>query len=62
MTTRSLLGFSLAVLCASLACTREGPGGVAATPAPGAAADKLVVAMMPKNKGNPYFVGARQGA
>ncbi len=62
MTTRSLLGFSLAVLCTALACTREGPGGGAASPAPGAPGEKLVVAMMPKNKGNPYFVGARQGA
>lgn len=43
------------------ACTRRGPGGVGGPP-PGPGDRKLVIAMMPKNKGNPYFIGARKGA
>jgi rhamnose transport system permease protein len=44
---------------------RESPGGAAGTsspdqPAPGA--HKTVIAMMPKAKGDPYFISCRQGA
>jgi rhamnose transport system permease protein len=55
---RSLLLSGGAAALAS-ACTREGP----VPELPRASADrKLVVAMMPKNKGNPYFIAARKGA
>jgi rhamnose transport system substrate-binding protein len=55
---------AVAAVCGALACTKEGPGTSVASPAAGAggAQSSLVIAMMPKNKGNPYFVGARQGA
>jgi rhamnose transport system substrate-binding protein len=52
------LGVSLLTLGAAGAC-RSGPGEAGAGgPAEGA----ITVAMMPKNKGNPYFVSCRQGA
>lgn len=59
---RALLAVVAAPLVVSLAaCTSQGPGsGPAAGGSP--AASTLVIAMMPKNKGNPYFIGARQGA
>ena len=49
--TRRALSFLL--LLATVAC--GGGGG-------GAATEGLTVAMMPKNKGNPYFASCRQGA
>jgi rhamnose transport system substrate-binding protein len=48
----SAMGLGLLTLAAAGAC-RGGSGG---------AADGITVAMMPKNKGNPYFVSCRQGA
>ena len=48
--TRALAALPLAALLAGAACGRD-------TSAPG-----LTVAMMPKNKGNPYFVSCRKGA
>ena len=58
MTRRIVLGLALGLLTlgASGAC-RSGVGG-SIEPADGA----VTVAMMPKNKGNPYFVSCRQGA
>ena len=50
------LAFGLVTLGGSGAC-RSGVGG-STEPADGA----VTVAMMPKNKGNPYFVSCRQGA
>ena len=57
---RVLLALTVGVVCSALACTKEGPGGAA--PAPAGSKEGLLIAMMPKNKGNPYFIGARQGA
>ena len=58
MTRRIVLALALGLLTlsASAAC-RSGVGG-GIEPAEGA----VTVAMMPKNKGNPYFVSCRQGA
>jgi rhamnose transport system permease protein len=52
MTRRALL-LVLAVTLA--ACSGQGAGG-------GSASESLTVAMMPKNKGNPYFASCRLGA
>jgi rhamnose transport system substrate-binding protein len=49
--TALAMGLGLLTLGAAGAC--RGSGG---------AADGITVAMMPKNKGNPYFVSCRQGA
>jgi rhamnose transport system permease protein len=74
MIGRARRGSLLAILVAlcsslSLACKRTGPGGVGGPPgaasrggAGGGAAAAVTVAMMPKNKGNPYFIAARKGA
>ena len=51
--TRRALPLVLAVIAA--ACSGQGGGG-------GSASEGLTVAMMPKNKGNPYFASCRQGA
>ena len=42
----------IAALCGALACTKEGPGGAAASPEPAGkgAQTPLTIAMMPKNK------------
>ncbi len=52
MTRRSL---ALVLIALTAACSGQGGGG-------GAASNELTVAMMPKNKGNPYFASCRQGA
>jgi ABC-type sugar transport system substrate-binding protein len=58
MTRRTMvgaLGLGLLTLGASSACRSES-GGTAPTDS------AVTIAMMPKNKGNPYFVSCRQGA
>jgi len=60
---RSLVGFGLGLALTALALSgacrgNSGAGGTAT----GSGSAGITVAMMPKNKGNPYFVSCRQGA
>jgi rhamnose transport system substrate-binding protein len=56
--TRRTIGLSLAMALGLLTLGAAG----ACRGGSGSAADGITVAMMPKNKGNPYFVSCRQGA
>src|SRR5689334_11087754 len=51
------LGVALATLASAIAC-----GGGSGSAGVGGTGSAITVAMMPKNKGNPYFVSCRQGA
>lgn len=68
MTQRTLtialgFGLGLATLAATGACRSGGDaGGGASSSGSGGGGQTLTVAMMPKNKGNPYFVSCKQGA
>ena len=55
MSARLGLGVALATLVSAIACGGSGGAGIGGGSA-------ITVAMMPKNKGNPYFVSCRQGA
>jgi rhamnose transport system permease protein len=45
-----------------LGCKKTGPGGVGGPPAAARPGGALTIAMMPKSKGNPYFIAAHKGA
>ena len=67
MTQRTLtialgFGLGLATLAAGGACRSGSDAGGSASGSGSGTASQLTVAMMPKNKGNPYFVSAKQGA
>ena len=51
----------LAAMALAASCRKTGPGGVGGPPM-ARGAKTVTVAMMPKNKGNPYFVAAHLGA
>jgi rhamnose transport system permease protein len=67
MTQRTLaialgFGLGLATLAATGACRSGGDAGGSAAGSGSGGDQALTVAMMPKNKGNPYFVSCKQGA
>src|SRR5688572_10381162 len=53
-----VFGFTLV----ASACNNTGSGGIGGVSGGVGTAKKITVAMMPKNKGNPYFATCRQGA
>jgi rhamnose transport system substrate-binding protein len=58
-------GLGLATLAASAACHSScvvGSGSAGGSASSSGGGQTLTVAMMPKNKGNPYFVSCKQGA